>query len=103
MLKEDNAYSVVLKLDKLRHFIFLNDPVPFSQKRDQAIFRGKIRLSRIREKFLHMYFGSSLCDCGVVGRNEGYPDAWMTPKKQFVSILTTSLLWHLRVMMSLLI
>ena len=81
LLKEDNAYSVVLKLDKLRHFIFLNDPVPFSQKRDQAIFRGKIRLSRIREKFLHMYFGSSLCDCGVVGRNEGYPDAWMTPKK----------------------
>ena len=29
LLKEDNAYSVVLKLDKLRHFIFLNDPVPF--------------------------------------------------------------------------
>ena len=81
LLKEDNAYSVVLKLDKLRHFIFLNDPVPFSQKRNQAIFRGKIRLSRIREKFLQKYFGSSICDCGVVGRNEGYPEEWMTPKK----------------------
>lgn len=81
LLKEDNAYSVILKLDKLRHFIFLNDPVPFSQKRDQAVFRGKIRLSRIREKFLQKYFGSSICDCGVVGRNEGYPEAWMTPKK----------------------
>lgn len=81
LLKDDNACSVVLKLDKLRHFIFLNDPVPFSQKRNQAIFRGKIRLSRIREKFLRMYFGSALCDCGVVGRNEGYPEAWMTPKK----------------------
>lgn len=81
LLKEDNACSVVLKLDKLRHFIFLNDPVPFAQKRDQAVFRGKIRLSRIREKFLQMYFGSAICDCGVVGRNEGYPEAWMTPKK----------------------
>ena len=81
LLKEDNAYSVILKLDKLRHFIFLNDPVPFSQKRDQAVFRGKIRLSRIREKFLQKYFGSSICDCGVVGRNEGYPEVWMTPKK----------------------
>lgn len=28
--KEDDAYSIVLKLDKLRHLILLNDPVPFS-------------------------------------------------------------------------
>ena len=97
LLKEDNAYSVVLKLDKLRHFIFLNDPVPFSQKRNQAIFRGKIRLSRIREKFLQKYFGSSICDCGVVGRNEGYPEEWMTPKK---TILIINLSWRSRVTMS---
>ena len=81
LLKEDNGCSVVLKLDKLRHFMFLNDPVPFHKKRNQAIFRGKIRLSRIRKKFLQMYFGSSLCDCGVTGRNEGCPDDWITPKK----------------------
>lgn len=81
LLKSDNEYSVILKLDKLRHFLFVNDPVPFSQKRNQAIFRGKIRLSRIREKFLQMYFGSTICDCGVVGKNEGYPEEWMTPKK----------------------
>lgn len=81
LLKEDNQYSVVLKLDKLRHFMFVQDPVPFSAKKPQAIFRGKIRLSRVREKFLQMYSGSSICDCGVVGKNEGYPEAWMTPKK----------------------
>lgn len=81
LLKQDNEYSVVLKLDKLRHFIFLNDPVPFSEKSNQAVFRGKIRLSRIREQFLQMYFGSAICDCGVVGRNEGYPEEWMKPKK----------------------
>ncbi|MDR0750603.1 MAG: lipopolysaccharide biosynthesis protein [Tannerellaceae bacterium] len=81
LLKEDNEYSVVLKLDKLRHFMFVNDPVPFREKADQAIFRGKIRLSRIREKFLRMYFDSSICDCGVVGKNEGYPEKWMAPKK----------------------
>lgn len=81
LLKEDNGCSVVLKLDKLRHFMFLNDPVPFHEKRNQAIFRGKIRLSRIRRKFLQSYFGSSICDCGVTGRDEGCPDSWVTPKK----------------------
>lgn len=81
LLKDDNEYSVVLKLDKLRHFLFVNDPVPYAKKSNKAIFRGKIRLSRIREKFLQMYFGSSICDCGVVGRNEGYPEEWMSPKK----------------------
>ncbi|MCD8182954.1 MAG: glycosyltransferase [Bacteroides sp.] len=81
LLKDDNANSVILKLDKLRHFLFVDDPIPFAKKADQAIFRGKIRLSRIREQFLRMYFGSSICDCGVVGRNEGYPEEWMKPKK----------------------
>lgn len=81
LLKEDNERSVLLKLDKLRHFMFVDDPVPFRAKQDKAIFRGKIRLSRIREQFLRMYFGSDICDCGVVGRNEGYPEEWMKPKK----------------------
>ncbi len=81
LLNTDNDKSVVLKLDKLRHFMFVDDPVPFSQKENKAIFRGKIRLSRIRRKFLEMYFGSELCDCGVVGKNEGFPQEWMTPKK----------------------
>lgn len=81
LLKNDNEYSVLLKLDKLRHFMFVNDPVPFSGKSNQAIFRGKIRSSRVREKFLRMYYGSAICDCGVVGKNEGCPDEWMTSKK----------------------
>lgn len=80
-LLDSNENSVLLKLDKLRHFLFLKDPVPFSAKRNQAIFRGKIRSSRVRTGFLQRYFGSSICDCGVVGKNEGCPDEWMQPKK----------------------
>lgn len=81
MLFEDNTNSVVLKLDKLRHFIFLNDPIPFERKQNKAIFRGKIRQSRLRSKFLEKFFGHPMIDCGVVGKNEGCPDEWMTPKK----------------------
>lgn len=81
LLTADNGHSVLLKLDRLRHFMFVDDPVPFREKQDKAIFRGKIRHSRIREKFLNMYFGHPMCDCGVVGKNEGCPEEWMKPKK----------------------
>lgn len=81
LLTGDNTNSVIFKLDKLRHFLFIKDPVPFRKKKNQAIFRGKIRMSRVRRKFLEMYFGSSVCDCGVVGKNEGFPEEWLTPKK----------------------
>ncbi len=81
MLNEDNRNSVVLKLDKLRHFLFVHDTIPFEAKRDMAIFRGKIRQSRVRTKFLQDYFHHPMFDCGVVGRNEGCPEEWMAPKK----------------------
>lgn len=81
LLTADNAASVLLKLDKLRHFIFLNDPVPYRDKCDRAIFRGKIRQSRQRTTFLERCFGHPLFDCGVVGRNEGCPPEWMSEKK----------------------
>ncbi len=81
LLTADNQNSVILKLDKLRHFLFVNDEKSFREKKDMAIFRGKIRQSRVREKFLQLYFNHPLFDCGVVGKNEGCPEQWMQPKK----------------------
>lgn len=81
MIAEDNADSVLLKLDKLRHFLFVNDPVPFTQKSKTLIFRGKIRHSRLRTAFMEKFADHPDFDCGVVGRNEGCPEAWMKPKK----------------------
>lgn len=81
LLSSDNTNSVLLKLDKLRHFMFVHDTKPFKEKKDMVIFRGKIRQSRVRTKFLEMFFGNPLFDCGVVGKNEGCPEEWMSPKK----------------------
>ncbi|MBU3854823.1 MAG: lipopolysaccharide biosynthesis protein [Candidatus Paraprevotella stercoravium] len=81
LLAADNQNSVVLKLDKLRHFMYVHDTKPFREKKDCAIFRGKIRQSRLRTLFLQKFFGHPMCDCGVVGKNEGCPDEWMTEKK----------------------
>lgn len=81
LLTADNRNSVILKLDKLRHFMFVNDRKAFTEKRNRVIFRGKIRSSRVREAFLKAFFHHPLFDCGVVGRNEGCPDEWMQPCK----------------------
>ena len=39
---EGNENSVVMKLDKIRHFIYVDDRKRFTDKKDMAIFRGKI-------------------------------------------------------------
>lgn len=80
LLTDDNENSVLLKLDKLRHFMFVDDPVPFEAKSNRAIFRGKIRLSRQREQFMEMYFNSGICDCGVVDTHPTHPE-WQKSKK----------------------
>ena len=61
--------------------MFVDDKIPITSKKNLAIFRGKIRSSRIRTKFLEMYINHPLCDCGVVGKEEGVPLEWITPKK----------------------
>ena len=79
LLQDTNQNSVLLKLDSYRHFQFVKDEKPFTEKRDQAIFRGKIRLSRQRTAFLEKYFGSSICDCGIVEHLDEHPE-WTTPR-----------------------
>lgn len=81
LLTENNQNSVLLKLDKLRHFLFIRDSKSFSEKQNRVIFRGKIRESRLRTAFIEKFIHNELCDCGVVGKNEGFPQEWMAEKK----------------------
>lgn len=81
LLTDANQNSVLLKLDKLRHFLFIEDRLGFREKADRVIFRGKIRHSRLRTRFMETFFGHPMFDVGVVGRNEGCPEAWMAAKK----------------------
>lgn len=62
----DNANSVVMKMDKVRHFIFVNDRTRFRDKIDRAIFRGKVGDKEIRLKFMEMYFGNPRFDIGAI-------------------------------------
>lgn len=76
----ENQNSVILKLNKIRHFIFVNDKTDFSAKKDLLIFRGKVKDKPIRQKFMQMYVGHPLCDLGDVSKNTTDPAEWRTPK-----------------------
>jgi len=76
-IQGDNRNSVLLNLEKVRHFIFLDDKIPFARKRDQAIFRGSIRGKPHRRRFLEMYHGHPLCDArSVKDAGEEMPPEW---------------------------
>jgi hypothetical protein len=60
-----NANSVLLNLDKTRHFMFVNDKKPFVSKKDMLVGRGAVTQTH-RKRFLEMYFNHPLCNVGQV-------------------------------------
>ncbi|SDZ95684.1 Glycosyl transferase family 90 [Arachidicoccus rhizosphaerae] len=76
----DNQQSVILNLDKIRHFVFLKDAIPFKDKMNKAIFRLAIAGKPHRYDFMRMYFGSPLCDAGTISKNADIPPLWIKPK-----------------------
>ena len=66
-----NANSVILNLDKIRHFIFVNDKRSFISKKDLLVGRGAVTQSH-RKRFQELYFNHPLCNIGQVNMdNEG--------------------------------
>lgn len=73
----DNHNAVLLKLDKVRHFIFTNDKMPWRNKTDRAIFRGKIAGKEQRLEFMRRWFGNPRIDAGVIDKDM---KEWTKPK-----------------------
>ncbi|MDR0893976.1 MAG: lipopolysaccharide biosynthesis protein [Prevotellaceae bacterium] len=80
-LTPDNQNSVVMKLVKVRHFIFVNDSKRFVDKQNRVIFRGKVKGKAERRRFMEMYFHNPLCDLGDVSKHTTDPAEWQTEKK----------------------
>lgn len=65
---DNNLNSVVLNLDKVRHFTFINDKKDFRKKKNMLVGRNNAgQLHRI--KFLEMYFNHPLCNIGKVNKD----------------------------------
>jgi hypothetical protein len=74
-LLDDNSNSVLLKLNKVRHFIYTRDKKPFESKKNMLVGRGGITRPH-RIKFYEMYFNHPLCNIGQTNR-WGKNDHWI--------------------------
>lgn len=79
----DNRNSVVLKLDRVRHFVFLTDKICFENKMDKVIFRGGVNQPH-RRLFMQKFFGHPLVDAHEVTKHpSSNPPEWRQPPMTF--------------------
>ncbi len=72
-----NENSVLLNLDKVRHFNFIHDRTPFREKKDMLIGRAHVSQEH-RIRFYQQYFEHPLCDLGQI--NKGINPQWIRPR-----------------------
>lgn len=83
---KNNAFSVLMKLDRVRHFVFLHDSKPWEKKLDKVIFRGAIgqkegnEYKKNRFLFMSKYFNHPMCDLGEIAENGCVNPQWVKPK-----------------------
>lgn len=77
-LFEDNKNSVLLNLDKVRHFVWVDDDQAFENKKSLMIGRGAVYQMH-RYLFYERYFNHPLCNLAQVNKKGGNQD-WYKPK-----------------------
>ncbi|MBR5275962.1 MAG: lipopolysaccharide biosynthesis protein [Bacteroidaceae bacterium] len=75
----DNANSVLMKLNKVRHFFFVNDPIPFEEKENKILFRGDANGKPCRIRFFEKWFGHPMCDLRDTAGHSVNPAEWKGP------------------------
>ena len=81
-LVADNKNSVILKLEKVRHFLFVDDKKAWRDKRNVAIFRGDLGPRKEnRDVFMNLFADgqSDMVDAASTNRSEAHPE-WQKGK-----------------------
>lgn len=76
-INRTNENSVLLKLNKVRHFLFIKDSKPFAQKKNMLIGRAVVKVPH-RIRFYEQYANHPMCDLGQI--NKGMNEQWIKPK-----------------------
>ncbi|MFV0505425.1 MAG: hypothetical protein ACK5L5_01755, partial [Bacteroidales bacterium] len=70
-IADNNQNSVILNLDKRRHFVFINDPIAYQNKKDVLVWRGYIsKNQKLRRTFLDKHFRTPICNAGHINNFE---------------------------------
>jgi hypothetical protein len=70
-IRGNNSNSVILNLDKVRHFMFLNDKKDFRKKKNMLVGRNVAGQAH-RIKFLEMYINHPLCNVGKINNDDNH-------------------------------
>ena len=70
--------SILLNLDKVRHFVFVKDPIPFEKKKPIVLFRGDVANKPTRITFIKMFKNKQGFD---VGDTSGKLDTTLQARK----------------------
>ncbi len=78
---DNNANAVLLKWNKLRHFMFIKkEQKTYLEKKDMLVSRGKVHKTQPhRIKFIEQYYNHPMCNIGRVNTNELNP-VWKVPR-----------------------
>ncbi len=72
-LNVENANSVLLNLDKVRHFTFVNDKKDFRNKKNMIVSRNYVTQEH-RIRFMQMYLNHPLCNIGKINKTGNHED-----------------------------
>ena len=77
---EHNENSVILNLDKNRHFLFVDDKKAWRDKKNMTIFRGDLGPRKEnRDVFMNRWYGHPMVDAASTNRSEQHPE-WQREK-----------------------
>lgn len=78
-ISEDNENSVLMKLNAVRHFIFVDDKKAFEEKKDMLVWRGKAYRDH-RQEFLKEFHNHPLCNVGQTNTKGDLDVTWQKEK-----------------------
>lgn len=75
----DNQNSILMKLNKIRHFIFVDDKIEFKDKKDILVWRGKCYVPH-RIEFIKNFYNKSYCNVGQTNTKGDIDVPWQKSK-----------------------
>jgi hypothetical protein len=76
-ISPNNQHSVLLKLNRVRHYFFVNDKTGFDDKKNQLVWRGACHQPH-RQSFVEKFYHHPLCNVGD-SHKSAYGKPWGRP------------------------
>ena len=78
-IEGNNENSILMKLNKIRHFIFIDDKRSFEEKKDLLVWRGKC-YTNYRQKFIQEFYNKPFCNVGQTNSKDNINVPWQKEK-----------------------